>query len=192
MCDLRFRSGILWTPRAGTVVFLKGCISARSARHLSEVKMSGMVIKRSRYHRNLNQDMSQSDKIPVSRISHDHHHGLVMSHRILDAVEKESTDFSALAVQIVQFFDDYMVPHFAAEENTLFPAIEYELGSLAMVKELVAEHHAMRMQVTRFRVQGLEIGRREIEEFARNLERHIFKEERLFSGVSQQAKDKVE
>ena len=149
-----------------------------------------MVIKKSRLHRDLHQDMSQRDKIPVSRISHDHHHGLVMSQRILDAVDNESTDFSALAAQIIQFFDDYMVPHFAAEENTLFPAIEHELGTSAVVKELIAEHHAMRMQVTRFRVPELEIGRREIEEFARNLERHIFKEERLFSSVSQQAKDK--
>ena len=64
------------------------------------------------------------------------------------------------------------------------------MGPLAAVKELVAEHHTMRMQVTRFRVPGLEIGRREIEEFALNLERHIFKEERLFSSVSQQSEDK--
>jgi len=113
-----------------------------------------------------------------------------MSRRILDAVDSESTDFSALAAQIIQFFDDYMVPHFATEENDLFSAIEQELGPLAAVRELVAEHHAMRMQVTRFRVPGLEVGRREVEEFARNLERHIFKEERLFSSVSQQAKDK--
>ncbi|MEK6566209.1 MAG: hemerythrin domain-containing protein [Bacteroidota bacterium] len=134
--------------------------------------------------------MSQRDKIPVSRISHDHHHGLVMSRRILDAVDNESTDFSVLAAQITQFFDDYMVPHFATEENDLFSAIEQELGPLAAVKELVAEHHTMRMQVTRFRVPGLEIGRREIEEFALNLERHIFKEERLFSSVSQQSEDK--
>lgn len=149
-----------------------------------------MVIKKNRWHRSLHQDMSQRDKIPVSRISHDHHHGLVMSQRILDAVDNESTDFSALVAQIIQFFDDYMVPHFATEENDLFSAIEQELGPLVAVEELVAEHHAMRMQVTRFRVPGLEIGRREIEEFARNLERHIFKEERLFFSVSQQAKDK--
>jgi hemerythrin-like domain-containing protein len=149
-----------------------------------------MVIKKSRLNRSLNQDMSQRDKIPVSRISHDHQHGLVMSQRILDAVGKESTDFSALAAQIIQFFDDYMVPHFATEENDLFSAIEEELGPLAAVKELVAEHHAMRMQVTRFRVPGLEIGSREIEEFARNLERHIFKEESLFSSISQQVKNK--
>ncbi|MBF8249301.1 MAG: Hemerythrin domain-containing protein [Bacteroidetes bacterium] len=147
-----------------------------------------MAIKKGWFHPNLHEDMPQIDKIPVSKISRDHQHGLVMSRRILDAIDKENTDFSALASQIVQFFDDYMVPHFAEEENTFFPAIEHELDTLGLVKELLEEHHVMRVQVTRFRVPGLEIGKREIEEFARNLERHIFKEEELFSSVSRKIK----
>lgn len=141
----------------------------------------------------MSQDRPHRDRISVSRISHDHHHGLVMSRRILEAVKNESADFSALAGQVVQFFDDYMVPHFVAEENDLFPAIEHELGELDLVRDLVAEHHAMRMQVTRFRVPGLEIGKHEVEEFARSLERHIVKEEKLTSSASRRrAKDAVE
>ena len=144
-----------------------------------------MVIKKSRLHRNLHQDMSQRDKLPVSRISHDHHHGLVMSQRILDAVDNESADFSALAAQIIQFFDDYMVPHFAMEENILFPAIERERGKLAVVKKLIAEHHDMRMRVTRLRIASLEFKAADFRQFSQILERHIRKEEKILSGNTQ-------
>jgi len=81
------------------------------------------------------------------------------------------------AAQAAQFFDSDLVPHFKAEEEVLFPAMQGFAGSTDLLHELLTEHReleslAKRLHWTEFNELG-----DALLAFADLLESHIRKEE---------------
>ena len=115
------------------------------------------------------------------QLSHEHHYGLVMGRRIQQYVEKlkDKEPVAPFVQTVIRFFDADLLPHFAVEEEILFPVMEEHLGSLAIVAELLAEHQVMRMKIARFRNLGADTRLYDLLEFSRLLVEHIRKEERI-------------
>jgi iron-sulfur cluster repair protein YtfE (RIC family) len=112
-------------------------------------------------------------------LSHQHHHGLVLSHRVLRDLPGLRGDSQALALvagEVVEFFERDLLAHFAAEEEVLFPAMEQQLGKLTIIDELLGEHRQMRVLVQELSRKGS--GAKTVEAFAELLRDHIRKEER--------------
>ncbi|MFO0982674.1 MAG: hemerythrin domain-containing protein [Planctomycetota bacterium] len=113
-------------------------------------------------------------------LSHQHHHGLVMCQRVEKAVARGSREpaaLEALRTEMVAFFDCDLAPHFAAEAEVLFPAIEHDLGPLALVRELLGEHGQLLALAAELR--GCADPGPPLGEFAALLRAHIRKEEDL-------------
>jgi hemerythrin-like domain-containing protein len=114
-------------------------------------------------------------------LSHQHHHGLFVSLRLeqkLPEARRDSAAMAALARAILTFFDRDLVPHFAAEEQTLFPVMEQYVGKLALIEELLEEHRQLRALVDRLRQSDPEAQAETLQTFGELLRDHIRKEER--------------
>lgn len=119
-------------------------------------------------------------------LSHHHHYGLVMSHRLEQELPKQRADpqaVAALAGEVVGFFDRDLLPHFAAEEEALFPAMEQHLGKLAVIDELLQEHHRMRSLVDQLRQSEPGTQADTLQAFGELLRDHIRKEERVLFPI---------
>jgi len=126
--------------------------------------------------------MSKKRHESLIPLSHQHHHGLVMSHRIQQELAKGQDDrlaIAALADAVVEFFDRDLVPHFGAEEAALFPTMEQHLGELAIIKELLREHRQMCSLVDHLRQSESGTQVEALGAFGELLRNHIRKEERL-------------
>jgi len=115
-------------------------------------------------------------------LSHQHHHGLVMSHRLQQDLPKRREDqpaVAALAQEVVEFFDRDLVLHFAAEEEARSPAMEQYLGELAVINELLDEHQRRQALISQLRRSEPGTQTETLHVFAELLRNHIRKEERL-------------
>lgn len=120
-------------------------------------------------------------------LSHGHHHGLVLSLRIRRALARaspETTALSDLARAVVAFFQSDLVPHFAAEEEGLFPILEANLGPLDLVAELHEEHERLRAWIEELR-RSMEASpsAETLRAFGALLHDHIRKEERVLFPI---------
>ncbi len=116
-------------------------------------------------------------------LSHGHHHGLVLSlclRRELSSASRDETALRSLVRAVVSFFEEELVPHFAAEEEGLFPLMEAALGRLALIQELREEHERFRTWVAELRhVTDSPSVEETLRAFGALLHDHIRKEERV-------------
>ncbi len=134
--------------------------------------------------------MSTQRHEALLQFSYDHHHGLVMSHRLQRYVQQYGSNASVvieLGRVIVGFFDKELADHFKQEEEILFPAMEVELGDLPVIAELREERTRLRSLVEWMRTHQSGVSVDDIRSFADLLESHIRKEERvLFKTFEEQ------
>lgn len=119
-------------------------------------------------------------------LSHQHHHGLVMSRRLRQQPEDDpnrSAATAALARELIEFFDHDLTPHFAAEEEALFPAMEEQLGSLLIIDQLRREHQQMAAIIERLRRARATASSALLHRFGELLHDHIRKEERVLFAL---------
>ena len=124
-------------------------------------------------------------------LSHDHHHGLVRVFEIRQAL-RAATGLEAQAALARRFWEESLVPHFAAEEEALFPAMHGVDGAAALIERLCDEHR--RLEAMAF---AADPAPESLRTFADLLEGHIRLEERqLFPSyqahVPQARRDAVE
>jgi hemerythrin-like domain-containing protein len=110
-------------------------------------------------------------------LSHQHHQGLVLSQRTEKGLARPDADLEQLAAALVRFFDAELTTHFRAEEEVLFPAMKQNLGDLAIIAELLAEHERLRSLIDSLR-RPRSADRSMLQTFAELLRSHIQREER--------------
>ena len=113
-------------------------------------------------------------RVPELRdLSDDHHTGLVLARRCLQAGRPDS-DLSTEAVwnQVLEAFMNHLEPHFQIEEQHLLPGLE-TLGEASLVQRIREDHSALRMLRDTDAVTGSLL-----ERFGQLLETHIRFEER--------------
>lgn len=118
--------------------------------------------------------------IPLSR---QHHNGLalcVLTERGLGS-DGSPANVAKLAQRAVDRYEIELTNHFGIEEQLLFPMIERELGKMAIIAELVADHRALEGMIDQIRgAPSAEL----LEKFCRLLRRHIRREENeLFQDI---------
>jgi iron-sulfur cluster repair protein YtfE (RIC family) len=124
--------------------------------------------------------------IPLSR---EHQYALLLClriHRGLIEHQKDSKWQQTKAAHAVRFFDGDLVTHFCAEEESLFPAMNYLPGAAAIIHELLAEHRRIGRLIHRLRQVEAHSLAATLEEFADTLEAHIRKEERELFPIYEQ------
>jgi hemerythrin-like domain-containing protein len=118
-------------------------------------------------------------------LSQQHHNGLalcVLTERSL-AGDRSEVNVAKLARRIIDRYEIELTNHFGIEENVLFPAIRSQLGELAAVGELIADHRALEAMVERLRDAPTVTL---LEEFCALLRRHIRREENeLFQDIQE-------
>lgn len=115
-------------------------------------------------------------------LSHQHQHALALCVRIDRAVQAGHVDMLAWQAEIQQIFASEIQLHFAAEEESIFPAALHfpELGRL--VEELLNEHALLRNYFALASERTMDPGK--LHDFAKKLSSHIRKEERqLFEAI---------
>jgi hemerythrin-like domain-containing protein len=126
-------------------------------------------------------------------LSHDHHHGLALALRCRKQALGQIKPMGApglreRADEFLQFFGGNLIPHFRAEEEILFPALQAVVAeSEPIIAQLLREHVQIRAAVPQLEA-GVKLGR-VLFDVGDLLERHIRKEEReLFPLFEQHAK----
>jgi len=115
-------------------------------------------------------------------LSHQHQHALALCVRIDRAQPIPAADLQAWLDEIEREFANEIEIHFSAEESVLFPAACRFPELLPLVKELIADHAALREFFSQTTSHLLSADA--LSAFARQLSVHIRKEERqLFERV---------
>ncbi len=113
------------------------------------------------------------------QLSRDHHFGLLLCWKLKQGLKKE-IDVDRMAKYIELFYHHNLKPHFAEEEQDLFPLLGAEHPLIA---EAIAEHHEFAEMVAR----GFTTAE-EIQHFRDLLEKHIRTEERqIFPAIEEAA-----
>jgi len=116
-------------------------------------------------------------------LSQQHHNGLalcVLTERALADDRSEAT-IRKLARKAIDRYEIELSNHFGIEEQVLFPLIARELGKMAMIGELVADHRAIEEMIDQMRSAPSE---ELLEKFCALLRSHIRREENeLFQDV---------
>ena len=119
--------------------------------------------------------------IPLSR---EHHRGLLLAFRLtvgLPKNRKPDDSPQEQAADTVRFFRQSLVPHFAAEEDILFPAVcRIQPQAEGLLTQLKHEHADIRQLVDKIEQQASEDGSLGtlLSSLGSILERHIRSEER--------------
>lgn len=116
-------------------------------------------------------------------LSQDHYHGLLLAEQIRTAertiLSGWPKDPAGQARFVVEFFREHLIPHFQAEEESLFPQVtEHVPSGRGQVKDLLKEHRLMREFAEGFRNPDPEKTPEQLKNFAQLLDGHIRKEER--------------
>lgn len=120
--------------------------------------------------------------VPLSR---DHHHGLVMAQRlILGRSTNPRADWPAdpaqQAARLAAFFRTDLEPHFAIEEDHVFPAAVRNLvDGESRTRALIAEHETMRAMIRDLQAGPASGLRQRLTAFGELLGAHIHTEERI-------------
>ncbi|HMX30156.1 MAG TPA: hemerythrin domain-containing protein [Blastocatellia bacterium] len=125
--------------------------------------------------------------IPLSR---EHHYALMLClriHRGLKTHQDDSAWLQSKAENVIRFLASDLIPHFQAEEEVLFPAMQPCDGATALLRELLAEHREMERLAAGLRQCEAGLLAAQLNAFADLLEAHIRREEReLFPLFEQQ------
>jgi len=115
-------------------------------------------------------------------LSHDHHHALALAlscrkHALGQIRPGDATAVQEQAARVQAFFQESLVPHFAAEEKILFPLMLAESpGAKTMVDGLLREHERLRRDVAS--LDGKASLQRALFDLGDLLESHVRTEER--------------
>lgn len=126
-------------------------------------------------------------------LSQQHHNGLalcVLTERAL-ASDRSDPAVSRLARRVIDRYEIELTNHFGIEEQLLFPLIEREIGRMAIVNELIADHRSLEKLVDQLRAApSAEL----LQGFCDLLRGHIRREENeLFQDIQQRLpKDALE
>ena len=123
-------------------------------------------------------------------LSHDHHHGLVRVFEIRQAL-RAGTGLERQVLATREHWQGELAPHFAAEEQVVFPAMASIEGAQALIARLIDEHGRLGDMA-----QAIAAEHGRLAAFADLLEAHIRAEERDLFGqyqthVPQPARDAV-
>jgi len=125
--------------------------------------------------------------IPLSR---EHQYALLLCLRIHRGLESHQNDpvwLQSKAENVVRFFAGDLRPHFQAEEEALFPAMQHCADAKEMLRDLLTEHREMERQVATLRQCETGGLAERLKAFADLLEAHVRREEReLFPLFEQQ------
>ena len=118
-------------------------------------------------------------------LSQQHHNGLalcVLTERDLDK-DRSDAALARLARRVIDRYEIELTNHFGIEEQLLFPLIEREIGPLAMIGELVADHRSLENLVGQLRsAPSADL----LQNFCTLLRGHIRREENeLFQDIQQ-------
>jgi hemerythrin-like domain-containing protein len=124
-------------------------------------------------------------------LSHQHHNGLALCVLIKRGLETDGSpaNVAKLAKRAIDRYEIELTNHFGIEEQVLFPMIERELGKMAIVAELIADHRALEGMIDQIRgAPSAEL----LKTFCELLRRHIRREENeLFQDVQQRLPEGV-
>ena len=109
-------------------------------------------------------------------LSHQHQRALALCVRIDRAQPIPVADLESWQAEIDQHFEQEINIHFAAEEQVLFPAASRFPELVPLVKELIADHAALRALFTQAKARAMSA--ESLSAFAQQLSAHIRKEER--------------
>ena len=120
-------------------------------------------------------------------LSHDHHDGLILAQRIRQGRSRSPRarwpeDRPSQRDRVLEFFQQWFLPHLEAEEAHLFPVALAKLGEpeQQLIRELLDEHGRLRRLAGRL-AESEEPGLEPLLlEFAQLLHDHIRREERAF------------
>jgi iron-sulfur cluster repair protein YtfE (RIC family) len=118
-------------------------------------------------------------------LSQQHHNGLalcVLTERDLDKDRSDSA-LTRLARRVIDRYEIELTNHFGIEEQLLFPLIEREIGPMAIVGELIADHRSLEKLVDQLRAApSADL----LQSFCTLLRGHIRREENeLFQDIQQ-------
>jgi hemerythrin superfamily protein len=118
-------------------------------------------------------------------LSQQHHNGLalcVLTERGL-ASDRSEAAISGLARRVIDRYEIELTNHFGIEEQLLFPLIEREIGRMAMIDELIADHRSVEKLVDQLRAApSADL----LQSFCDLLRGHIRREENeLFQDIQQ-------
>jgi hemerythrin-like domain-containing protein len=115
-------------------------------------------------------------------LSHQHQRALALCVRIERAQPIANADLPAWQAEIEQLVEQEIKIHFAAEEETIFPAASKFPELTSLVEELLSEHVSLRKLFAQ--AQARSMAAKDLAIFAQKLSAHIRKEERqLFESL---------
>lgn len=135
------------------------------------------------YHVTYSTKISRDRHEVLQRLSDDHQQGLVMCHRLqsyLDRYHGNQRVVAAIAKAIIGFYERELKPHFALEEDYVFPLIEKTTGT-PVLEKLCSHHQTLRAVVEELRNNETSTSSDRIRAFVSLLEEHIRIEEAVFS-----------
>ena len=109
-------------------------------------------------------------------LSHQHQHALAMCVRLERALARGDADPQAWQEEIASIWEREICFHFEAEEQVLFPAAEQYAPLRPLVRQLVAEHGALRGFFARAKMRQMDAAT--LKTLGETLSRHIRTEER--------------
>ncbi|MFN0157933.1 MAG: hemerythrin domain-containing protein [Bacteroidota bacterium] len=135
-------------------------------------------------------------------LSHDHHHGLALALRLRQGTnallnDGWTHDRREQAKRVLDFYHTELRPHFAAEEEVVFPMMkEHMPGSQGKIETLVDQHRQIEDIIARIRIAQDDALNETLVSLGVLLEQHIRIEEReLFplyeSGISEELADET-
>lgn len=117
-------------------------------------------------------------------LSHDHHHGLALALRLRQGDKALlndgwTHDRREQATHLQKFYQEELRPHFASEEQVLFPAMKEHIPqSVALIDSLVRQHREMEDLIRTISSAGTVDPGGLLVSFGEILEQHIRLEER--------------
>ena len=111
-------------------------------------------------------------------LSQQHHNGLalcILTERGI-AADASPENLGKLSRRIIDRYEIELTNHFGIEEQLLFPMIERELGKMAILAELIADHRTLEGMIDQLRTAP---SAERLEKFCELLRRHIRREENV-------------
>jgi hemerythrin-like domain-containing protein len=130
-------------------------------------------------------------------LSHNHHRGLVLAQRLKAGTplhpQEPDNDLRTRITFLQKFFVEHLRPHFAAEEEILFPLVSPSPPAVQpLVRRLVQEHRALEQLTEKLIGSEKTDTEAALSEFGSMLESHIHTEEReLFPAIENNGSEEL-
>jgi hemerythrin-like domain-containing protein len=115
-------------------------------------------------------------------LSSDHHQALVQARRATRAASSDEAEASGTWAEVLERFQNDILPHFEIEERLLLPALRDE-GEAELVERTLAEHAGLRQCVAE---SAGDDKRPQLRRFGDLLTAHVRFEERILFAVAQE------